>query len=136
MAKSENHDIAVVSFEKSSRERSYDSYDSYAKRYRRTEAGERPTDPMRVFISFKGETILDNLNNRVSRPHNQLKPIVEAALFLEGIEHTKIRWSQKAGCRMCPCSPGFIVEGTSFENRRDFYLTVEDKTEYEARLGL
>jgi hypothetical protein len=125
------HEIEVVSFNESAATRK-DGYYSGGKWYR-TSAGDRVGDPMRVFVDFKGETIWDNLNNRTQRPSTQLKPIVEAALFLAGIEHTKIRWSQKAGCRMCPCSPGFIIEGTTWDNRKDFWLTVADKTEYETR---
>lgn len=96
-------------------------------------AGDRVYDSSRVFVDFKGETILDNLNNRVGRPYNALKPLVIAALENEGIKFEKIRWSQKAGCRMCPCSPGFIIEG---HDGKDFWMTVTDDSEYPARSGL
>ena len=102
-------------------------------RWNRSQAGDRPYDPSRVFISFQGETVLDNLNNRTQRPHTTLKPLVVAALENAGINFTKIRWSQKAGCRMCPCSPGFIIEG---HDGKDFWLTVTDDQEYAPRPGV
>lgn len=65
----------------------------------------------RVYFSFKGETVLDNLMNRKGRPYNALRreamPEVLKQMGLPA--DTKVRWSQYAGCS-CPCSPGFIVE--------------------------
>jgi hypothetical protein len=128
MSTNEEHEIVVESFKQSQRKRTDGSY--YNGRWTRSSAGERISDPMRVFIDFKGETVWANLNNRRVRPVTTLRKAVEAALFLEGITYSKIRWSQKAGCRMCPCSPGFIVEGTTWEHRQDYWLTLTDKSEY------
>jgi hypothetical protein len=68
--------------------------------------------PSRVYIFPQGESLLDNLQNRKSRPYNeyrkQVMPAVIKALGLPA--GTKVKWSQYAGCS-CPCSPGFIVEG-------------------------
>lgn len=123
--------ITVHGFKESDYPRKYDSFSGG--QYRRTSAGDRPSDPSRVFIDFEGETVLDNLNNRVARPFTTLKPIVIEKLKAEGIDFEKIRWSRKAGCRMCPCSPGFIIEG---HYGKDFWLTVTDDEEYPARPGL
>jgi len=43
--------------------------------------------------------------------------IIAATLEAAGINFESIRFSQKAGCSMCPCSPGWIA---------DSVLTVED----------
>jgi len=131
MSKPEEHEIIVHKFEKSERVRTNGSFSSYDGRWTRSEAGSRPYDPSRVFVDFEGETILDNINNRRARPYTTLKPLVKKALEDAGIEYTKIRWSQHAGCRGCPCSPGFIVETAGHDMGADYYLTVTDKTPYE-----
>jgi hypothetical protein len=71
----------------------------------------RPTPKPRIYCHPVGETILDNLRNRHSRPYNLYKPLVKAFLEEQGVDTTKVRvrWSQYAGCS-CPCSPGFILE--------------------------
>lgn len=69
-----------------------------------------------VFLSFKGETILDNLANRRTRPHTQLKPLVAKELSKNGIKFEKLAWSKNAGCTMCPCSPGFIIKNGDVGN--------------------
>lgn len=125
--------ITVHGFKESNYPRKDGYYSTSMKRWVNTDAGNRPYDESRVFIDFEGETVLDNLNNRVARPYTTLKPIVIAKLNEEGIEFTKIRWSKKAGCRMCPCSPGFIIEG---HHGKDFWLTVTDDEVYPDRLGL
>jgi hypothetical protein len=67
--------------------------------------------PSRVYIFPQGETLLDNLQNRRSRPYNeyrkQVMPAVIRALGLPA--GTRVKWSQYAGCS-CPCSPGFVVD--------------------------
>lgn len=67
-----------------------------------------PYSETRVYVDFN-ETLLENLANRRSRPYNELKPIVAAALTKQGIRFEKLRWSRYAGCSMCPCSGGFIL---------------------------
>lgn len=132
MNTTEKHEVVVESFEAWTNVRKVGYYSTSSQRYIRTEAGSRPSDPSRVFLHFKGETILDNINNRTQRPSTTLKPLVKQALEAAGIPFTKIRWSQKAGCRMCPCSPGFIIENEEWEGK-DYTLTVTDKTEYADR---
>lgn len=76
----------------------------------------------RVFVTIEGESILDDFGNRTSRPWQTWKPLVLAALKEHGIEVTKLRWSQHAGCSMCPCSPGFIAEGM---HRTSIWITIQ-----------
>lgn len=59
----------------------------------------------RIYVWPKGESILENLENRHSRPRVEWKREI-LRLFPELVG--KLRWSQYAGCS-CPCSPGFIV---------------------------
>lgn len=72
----------------------------------------------RIYVWPKGETILENLENRRSRPVSIMRPLVKQLVeeldpvspnIMSGARYT-IRWSQKAGCR-CGCSPGFILDG-------------------------
>jgi len=65
----------------------------------------------RVYVWPKGETILENLENRRERPYTVYrKEVIPAVLAKLGLpSDTKVRWSQYAGCS-CPCSPGFIID--------------------------
>lgn len=67
----------------------------------------------RVYIWPKGETILENLVERRTRPYNKWRPLVLQALQENGVSVRKLTWSQKAGC-VCGCSPGFIVHTNSY----------------------
>lgn len=64
----------------------------------------------RIYIFPKGESILENLNNRRQRPHTAYKKeLVPEILQKLGLPaDTKVAWSQKAGCA-CGCSPGFVI---------------------------
>jgi hypothetical protein len=63
----------------------------------------------RVFVSLKGETVLENFfGGRFNNPVDWLRPVVKAYLLGRGIPVKGMVWSQKAGCS-CPCSPGFVV---------------------------
>jgi hypothetical protein len=80
----------------------------------------------RVYVDFPGETVLDNLANRRSRPFTALKPFVKKALATLGLDtDVKVRWSQKAGCN-CGCSPGFVLDRTlrSLDGPVDVWFTV------------
>jgi hypothetical protein len=82
----------------------------------------------RVYLSFKGETIVDDLMNRRRRPYEVIKPLLAELLACETkAQDVKLSWSQKAGCS-CGCSPGFIVSGyvPSLE-RSDAWIQIEDK---------
>lgn len=82
----------------------------------------------RVYVQPENYSIMENLANRRSRPHNVWKPIVQQELKDAGYEG-KIRWSQYAGCKMCPCSPGFILETTMRDDVSndpiDIWITVK-----------
>jgi len=70
---------------------------------------DKPTGNSVVYLSFLNETVLDNLANRTSRPHVELKPFIVERLQRLGINTEHMRWNPKAGCGMCPCSPGFVL---------------------------
>lgn len=66
----------------------------------------------RVYVDIEGETLMDDLMNRRSRPYNVFRKVVQdQALEALGVtsDTHKLAWSQYAGCT-CPCSPGFIVK--------------------------
>lgn len=71
----------------------------------RTELTKAP----RLYVDVE-ETILDNLQDRCRRPYLDWKPRVREALERIGLETKKLAWNQHAGCSMCPCSPGFILD--------------------------
>ena len=74
----------------------------------------------KMYIWPEGETIMENLMNRRDRPHTFYKkeiiPLVmkwleenDKATF-EQLKDTKWGWRQHCGCKMCPCSPGFVSD--------------------------
>ena len=67
----------------------------------------------RIYIWPEGETIMDNLQNRRTRPYSVFrKQVIPQVLEQLGWPaDTKVSWSQRAGCQ-CGCSPGFIVNDT------------------------
>ena len=86
---------------------------------------QRRNQKTRVYVHVENESLLEDLCNRTSRPFNLYKPVVEKALRDKGFEFDKLRWSQKAGCSMCPCSPGFILEGSW---GHDVWITLDGDT--------
>lgn len=88
--------------------------------------GKKPTNS-RVYI-FHDENILENLENRFSRPVKfyraevlpQVKSHIKETLGIE-VENLKFSWSQKAGCS-CGCSPGFVIKGMAGQ---DIFVDVE-----------
>lgn len=80
----------------------------------------------RIYVHIEGETLRQNLRDRRDRPYNVYKTEVLPKLFrLLGINPEKVSWSQKAGCRQCPCSPGFVVQSRDIPY--DVWVTVTDK---------
>ncbi len=81
----------------------------------------------RVYVWPEGESVLQNMQNRRERPYTVYKAeVLPKVLQMLGIPaDTKLSWSQKAGCTMCPCSPGFV------DNNKvlpwDIHITVSDK---------
>ena len=57
----------------------------------------------RIYVWEEGETILQNLVNRRSRPTKLYRELLKDQPFMQGA-----RWSRTAGCG-CGCSPGFIA---------------------------
>lgn len=80
----------------------------------------------KIYIWPEGESLLDNLINRDSRPLKAYRAVMEKALDSLGISRDglEIKWSRKAGCG-CGCSPGFIVDGWNAKlHRKDLHVTV------------
>lgn len=75
-----------------------------------------------VYVNIKDETIIENLINRRSRPYTEWKKIAKKVLNMKGIKFEKLSWSKNAGCTMCPCSPGFIVQNG--DTGRDIWIEV------------
>ena len=88
----------------------------------------------RVFVSPEGETIWENLENRSSRPYNDyckaIQDTVRAEFGIPADKSFKLNWHQYAGCRTCPCSPGFLVQCDGFYiGRKDLHITIQPKKE-------
>ena len=69
----------------------------------------------KIYFNPEKETILENLENRRSRPYKEWQKLIPEALKRAGIPDPgyKWKWDPKAGCRMCPCSPGFVPSNMS-----------------------
>jgi len=78
----------------------------------------------KVYIWPEGENVIENLQNRRSRPYSVYrKEVIPQVLAELGIPaDARVRWSQRAGCS-CPCSPGFIIEG--YYGREAFVTVTE-----------
>jgi len=84
---------------------------------------------VRAYVFAKGESILENLMNRRSRPIHVYRAAL--AVMLEQLNMDpaladSARWSQKAGCG-CGCSPGFVIP--SLVGRYSLYCDVTAKKE-------
>lgn len=77
------------------------------------------TQAPRMYVSVADETILDNLANRKRRPYNVYKTLIHSSAISSVLDLSKLSWSQHAGCKMCACSPGFVL---NYQN-----LEIEDK---------
>lgn len=85
----------------------------------------RTTPHMYFFID--GESIMDNLANRRSRPHLEFKKMISGILLEMGLTQDQVNqikpsWSQQCGCS-CGCSPGFRLKGC--EVKENFFITVK-----------
>ena len=85
----------------------------------------------RVYVWPRGESILENLCNRRSRPYTEYRKLLAGKSFME-----KARWSQKAGCS-CGCSPGFILDRTLHKDDKpvDFHVEVADEKDVYNAVG-
>lgn len=83
----------------------------------------------RVYFEHEAENMLDNFGNRHARPTDIYRRIW-AEHVLPAIPELgdvgPLRWSVKAGCSMCPCSPGFTTRSQVFADGRrcDVFVTV------------
>lgn len=75
----------------------------------------------RVYVDMKDHTVLDSLIERMEGtepPHEEYRKVLADA-FIESkitkerkyaeILAQRATWSIHAGCRQCPCSPGFVL---------------------------
>jgi len=73
---------------------------------------------------------VDEANDKAWRKYNRMevkimRAIVGLGLQMNNMEALNIRFSSKAGCGMCPCSPGFIVEVDGmYLGGKALYITV------------
>ncbi len=77
-----------------------------------------------AYFFLTGESILENLKNRRSRPSKEFRKLLWGILKKEGYtEHEvgRVAWSQYCGCS-CGCSSGFRIEGVY---GKDFFIDVE-----------
>ena len=82
----------------------------------------------RIYIFPKGESILDNFFfGRHNRPFKMYRERILPTVFerVGWPADTKVRWSPKAGCKMCPCSPGFVVTQPTVKDPWDFEEMIE-----------
>lgn len=79
----------------------------------------------RIYCWPEGESVIENLINRRSRPLKEFRKVAIDGLKTIGAnpDSLTLKWSQKAGCP-CGCSPGFIVDGwDSAISRNDLHVT-------------
>lgn len=81
----------------------------------------------KLFVFIEGENVLENMQNRMSRPVAEYRKLLAPIFQMLGVE--KAMWSQHAGCRMCPCSPGFVLDRRvhidDFYLGNDIYITIK-----------
>jgi hypothetical protein len=63
----------------------------------------------RVYVSPKNQTLGEQMATRRASPSATFKRLVQQELANAGYTG-KVRYSRYAGCKMCPCSPGFVLE--------------------------
>lgn len=106
--------------------------------------GEPYKESNKLYLWVSGETLLENLTNRHSRPHNYYKKEVLPSILREVATKypelsisTDIKdwsWSQKCGCSMCPCSPGFVQKNIKAYRPINIHAEVEFISEPVASL--
>lgn len=80
---------------------------------RRQGTGRTQNHKTRIFFWPEGESIFEQLTTRHIRPSTQWKKMIPTVCEKLGVDASKVNahWSSKAGCSMCPCSPGFVIDG-------------------------
>ena len=81
----------------------------------------------RVYIWPEGESLLENIMNRRSRPtklYRDILPGLREYLVANygAYSGMSFRWNQKAGCT-CGCSPGFVLD-CGVRNKNHYYSDV------------
>ena len=68
----------------------------------------------RLFVFPANETVWENLENRRQRPVAEFRKVAYEALAQLGYTKSdvKLRWDIHAGCAMCACSAGFVMDFT------------------------
>ena len=85
---------------------------SYSPRYERWS---QHASAARVYVRVGDFNVLEDLQNRRRRPYTEFRKFIEGVVWPAlGWQDTapKLGWRQNAGCSMCPCSPGFVVQAT------------------------
>jgi hypothetical protein len=65
----------------------------------------------------------DPVNDAAWKAYNKLE-IANQRHFVEAAIEGKFGFSRKAGCSMCPCSPGFVMKDGSYGYNTTFNITV------------
>ena len=76
----------------------------------------------RIYMMPQGETILENLKQRRSRPVAEFKILAHSVINSTPAVGASLSWSQKAGCS-CGCSPAFIVD-SGVDYKYDIFIGV------------
>jgi len=78
----------------------------------------------RIYFEVAGENMVENFALRTVRPNDLYRTFLPDVFEKMGLPRTtKASWSQYAGCSMCPCSPGFVVQGG--DKGRSAWATLE-----------
>lgn len=66
---------------------------------------------VRLYVWPDDESFAENFVYRATRPWRVYRKMLPAIFkHFKLPETTKASWSKNAGCSMCPCSPGFILD--------------------------
>jgi hypothetical protein len=91
---------------------------------RLVEYSERNTKTRMYFFDDRvQETVGEQLVNRRSRPFAEYRKMLPAIFEAFKLPQLTAKWSQRAGCNMCPCSPGFVLDG---HRGAEFYISILD----------
>lgn len=95
-----------------------------------------------IYVEVENENFWEDFANRTTRPAALWKPAIVAAFKkryfgANAVDLTGMHWYAKAGCSMCPCSPGFILpnhHGVDFNVSVETNVHTTDPAEAEHRL--
>ena len=76
----------------------------------------------RIYFWRSRETLIENFARRFTDPSREYRKFLPEVFEKLGLPaETVAKWNRYAGCTMCPCSPGFILEG---HNGKEFHVTI------------